>query len=302
MLAAQFKAFDSFAERSSGTSADGSTAALSSRLHSAHDASSVASANLAAKLPSFTLPAVANPVAFAHAHIDTASTPGHGSKRLKLNHGTTTLAFRYQGGLLLAVDCRATAGSIIASQTVKKVVEITPSILATIAGGAADCQFWERKLAMNCRLHELRNKERIAPSGASKMLFNMVSQYKGMGLSMGTMIVGWNYKKGESELYYVDSDGERLPGDCFSVGSGSMFAYGVLDRGYRWDLTKEEAVDLGRRAIFQATFRDAYSGGFVRVYHIDESGWNALSIDDVGDLHYEYEEEKLVQAQTRMQL
>ena len=30
------------------------------------------------------------------------------------------------------------------------------------------------------------------------------------------------------------SDGERTSGNCFSVGSGSIFAYGVLDAGYRW--------------------------------------------------------------------
>jgi hypothetical protein len=31
-------------------------------------------------------------------------------------------------------------------------------------------------------------------------------------------------------LYYVDSDGSRFKGDVFSVGSGSTFAYGVLDQ------------------------------------------------------------------------
>lgn len=31
-------------------------------------------------------------------------------------------------------------------------------------------------------------------------------------------------------LFYVDSDGTRLKGDIFSVGSGSTFAYGVLDQ------------------------------------------------------------------------
>ena len=56
-------------------------------------------------------------------------------------------------------------------------------------------------------------------------------------------------------LYYLDSDGERTPGDVYSVGSGSIFAYGVLDAGYRYDLTDEEAYDLGRRAIYHATFR-----------------------------------------------
>ena len=30
------------------------------------------------------------------------------------------------------------------------------------------------------------------------------------------------------------SDGERINGEVFSVGSGSIYAYGVLDQGYRY--------------------------------------------------------------------
>jgi hypothetical protein len=33
-----------------------------------------------------------------------------------------------------------------ASQTVKKVIEINKFLLGTMAGGAADCQFWQRNL------------------------------------------------------------------------------------------------------------------------------------------------------------
>ena len=64
-------------------------------------------------------------------------------------------------------------------------------------------------------------------------------------------------------MFYVDSDGTRLEGNLFSVGSGSTFAYGVLDSEYRFDMTTEEAIDLGRRAIYHATHRDAYSGGSI---------------------------------------
>lgn len=98
-------------------------------------------------------------------------------------------------------------------------------------------------------------------AAASKLLSNMVYSYKGMGLSMGTMITGWD--KTGPRLFYVDSDGTRLEGERFSVGSGSTFAYGVLDAGYRSDLTVEEAIELGRRSIFHATHRDAYSGGSI---------------------------------------
>ncbi len=136
-----------------------------------------------------------------------------------------------------------------------------------MAGGAADCSFWERNLGRECRLYELRNKERISVAAASKLLSNMVYNYKGMGLSMGTMVTGWD--KTGPRLFYVDSDGTRLEGERFSVGSGSTFAYGVLDTGYRYEMSVEEAIELGRRAIFHATHRDAYSGGSINSKHND---------------------------------
>lgn len=43
-----------------------------------------------------------------------------------------------------------------------------------------------------CRLHELANKQRISVTGASKLLANILYSYRGMGLSVGTMIAGWD--------------------------------------------------------------------------------------------------------------
>jgi 20S proteasome subunit beta 5 len=56
---------------------------------------------------------------------------------IKIAHGTTTLAFRFKGGIIVCTDSRATAGNWIASQTVKKVIEINNCLLGTMAGGAA---------------------------------------------------------------------------------------------------------------------------------------------------------------------
>jgi hypothetical protein len=102
-----------------------------------------------------------------------------------------------------------------------------------MAGGAADCQFWQRNLGRQCRLHELAHGRRITVRAASKLLANTMFAYRGMGLSMGTMVAGWDPGHGPG-LYYVDSDGQRTKGKVFSVGSGSLYAYGVLDDGYKW--------------------------------------------------------------------
>jgi 20S proteasome alpha/beta subunit len=88
------------------------------------------------------------------------------------------------------------------------------------------------------------------------------------------MICGWD-KTGPT-IFYVDSDGSRLKGDLFSVGSGSTFAYGVLDQGYRWDMTDDEAQELGRRSIYAAGHRDAFSGNTCNLYHVKEDGWKFI--------------------------
>lgn len=73
--------------------------------------------------------------------------------RIRFAHGTTTLAFSFKGGIIVAVDSRASMGQYIGSGTVKKIIEINPYLLGTMAGGAADCSFWERDLGRRCRLY-----------------------------------------------------------------------------------------------------------------------------------------------------
>lgn len=50
------------------------------------------------------------PAAFLRLHTDDHADP---SCKIKIQHGTTTLAFRFKGGVIVAVDSRATAGSYI---------------------------------------------------------------------------------------------------------------------------------------------------------------------------------------------
>jgi len=205
--------------------------------------------------------------------------------------GTTTVGFLIDDGIIIAVDSRASMGAYMGSDTVRKVIEINDRLLGTMAGGAADCMFWERHLGKLCRMYELRNKEEISVAAASNLLANIFFQYKGAGLSCGTMVAGYD-KKGP-QLYYVDDNGTRLKGKVFSLGSGSTYAYSVVDAGLKSGMTTAEAVELGRRAIYQATHRDAGSGGFARVYHVHKDGWtNVIDGEDVNELHYKYATEK----------
>lgn len=205
--------------------------------------------------------------------------------------GTTTLAFVYQGGVIVAVDSRASMGNFMGSKTVRKVIEINDFLLGTMAGGAADCQFWLRRLNWWCKIYELRNGERVSIAAAANFLCNMISQYSGKGLSMGTMVTGWD--KNGPQLFYVDDDAKCLQGKIFSAGSGSTYAFGVIDSRYRFDMSEEEAAKLAYEAICHATYRDIGSGGYVRVYSVIKGAWkNLVDGDDVNEWHWKNSQAK----------
>ncbi|KAA6357755.1 MAG: hypothetical protein EZS28_046718, partial [Streblomastix strix] len=63
---------------------------------------------------------------------------------LEYEHGTTTLAFLCNDFACLAADSRSTRGGAIASQSVTKIIQINSIMYSTMAGSAADCQYWSR--------------------------------------------------------------------------------------------------------------------------------------------------------------
>ena len=68
-----------------------------------------------------------------------------------------------------------------------------------------------------------------------------------------------------SSLVIVDSDDERTPGNCYSIGSVSILAYGVLDAGYRY-LHLVHSCVTGIRKQNNETVR-----GFVTVFDTEFS-------------------------------
>lgn len=49
--------------------------------------------------------------------------------KIDFDHGTTTLGFRFEHGVIMAVDSRATGGQFIGSNNMKKVIEINEYLL-----------------------------------------------------------------------------------------------------------------------------------------------------------------------------
>ncbi|XP_034667039.1 proteasome subunit beta type-5 [Drosophila subobscura] len=204
----------------------------------------------------------------------------------KVNHGTTTVGFVYQGGIVLCADSRLCNGINVCSQKMNKIVPISKHIVGTLAGGAADCKYWYRVLTRESRLHELRYKQPMSVSAAAKMIGNVSQMHRGTGLDMGMLLAGYG-PKGPT-LIYVDSEGMNISGKKFAVGSGASNALGILDPMYCFDLSDEQAFELALQCIYQATLCDAYTGGIVLLYRMGPVTHGTVKEVDCMELHKKY--------------
>lgn len=149
-----------------------------------------------------------------------------------------------------------------------------------MAGGAADCSYLTRWLRAEAWQYELNFGHRMSVARASRLLSNVLYTNRGLGISLGTMIMGFDMD-GNPRIYCVDDSGARIEGNHFAIGSGSTFALGILDTSELFDLTEDEAIALGIKAIRHATFRDGSSGGFINVYLITSDGYKKVFSQDL---------------------
>lgn len=260
-----------------------------------------------------------------------------------MSHGTTTLAFIFQGGVLAAADTRSSCSGLVACPASQKILPIHSHLVGTTSGTSADCALWKRILARELRLYQLRHGRRLSTRGAAKLLSHMLHPFKGTELCVAATLCGWdggdvdggsetdpcgqqetsqttdlgstvdsletaspamtntgdqqcfgrdNVSFSGPSLHYVYSDGTRLQGTLFSVGSGSPYAYSILDQGVRWGLTVDEATSVAREAVYRATHRDAYSGNCVDIFLVSSKGWTRRKREDLKEEYYREKERR----------
>ncbi|MBN2152874.1 MAG: proteasome subunit beta [Candidatus Lokiarchaeota archaeon] len=193
------------------------------------------------------------------------------SKAHVLRTGTTTLGMVVKDAVILASDKRATEGFFIASKTADKIHAVSKSVAMTIAGSVADAQYLIDLITAEARLYELQTGKRPPVNTVVKILANELYRSKYPYPYEVQHVVGGVDNEG-SKLYDVGGDGSILKETYTSTGSGSRFAYGVLEDGYKEGLSIEEGVDLAKKAVMAAISRDVFTGNGVDVFIITSDG------------------------------
>ena len=190
-----------------------------------------------------------------------------------LKTGTTTVGIVCKDCVILAADKRATAGHLIANKNIQKVVPINEQIAVTTAGSVSEIQLMIKYLKAELKLKEFRTGRVATVNEAANLLGGMVyGAIRGYVPGIAHFLVGGTDSEG-THLYDLFPDGSMTEvEDNVASGSGSVFAYGVLESQYKEDMSKEEGVKLAIRCVKAALQRDSASGQGVDVYAIDKNG------------------------------
>ncbi len=180
----------------------------------------------------------------------------------KAIHGTTTVGLIVGDYVVLAADKRATAGTLIASRRVKKIVKLTDYSAMTISGLVADAQALADIIREESRFYLLTHGRKLSVKGIATLLANILFSSKYFPYIVQLIVGGYDTKP---RLYTLDLYGSITEETYTATGSGSPVAYGVLESHYHENLTLDEAVSIAAKAIRSAILRDSATGDGIDV-------------------------------------
>ena len=192
--------------------------------------------------------------------------------------GTTTVGVVCKDGVVLATDTRATAGFFVAHKQARKVFPIANHVAMTIAGLVADCQTMHDVLKANAALFRLETRNPMPVLSIVRLAANILFYSRFAPIQMQAIVGGVDSTG--SRMFALDPYGTVTEETCFSTGSGSPIAIGILENGFREGLSISEAVPVVVRAIRSAMSRDIGTGDSFDIAIVDEMGYRELSTEE----------------------
>ncbi len=198
--------------------------------------------------------------------------PASSSHSDMITKGTTVLACRYQGGVIVAGDRRATAGNAVMYDRTDKLLELDRLCVMAIAGVPATAFEMARVLEHSFKYYRRSQLQDLSFDGKLRAVAKLLKENAPAALAgTGTVVpvfAGFDQEEQKGKIYFYDILGAEFEGVDYAVsGSGSPTIRGILHYLHRWgdtpiyQLPEDEAVILMLRLLNSAAEFDAATGG-----------------------------------------
>ncbi len=205
--------------------------------------------------------------------------------------GTTVLALKYDGGVVMAGDRRATEGHLVAHRRIRKVFPADRQSAVAIAGTAGLAIDMVRLFQVELEHYEKIEGLALSLEGKASFLARLVRGQLPLamqGLVVVPLFAGYDTRDESGKVYTFDVVGGRYEETDFgSTGSGSRLAKAYLRTVYEEALDGSTAVEIAVNALVSASREDTATGGpdlrrgiLPNIVRIDSSGLEEMS-DDV---------------------
>ena len=170
--------------------------------------------------------------------------------REAVKKGSTTIGLKYEGGVALIVDKRS-ASKLLEPRSAQKIHEIDDYIGCATSGLVADARILVDEARKNAQIHRVNYGENITV----EMLVKKVCDYKqnftqyGGCRPFGTALLMAGVDDLGCHLFETDPSGALIAYKAGSIGSGRPVVMDIFEKEYRDDLTYDEAMLLGLKAL-----------------------------------------------------
>lgn len=180
----------------------------------------------------------------------------------------------------MATDSVAGRSIVAMKKDHDKMFQLSSNLLMSVSGEGGDTVQFAEYIAKNIQLYRMRNGYDLSTKAAASFTRRNMADYlrSSTPYSVNLLIGGFDESDGP-DLYYMDYLGSlvRVP---FAVhGYGSFFSLSVMDRYFRQDMTREQALELLQQCVNEINTRFIINLASFKVKVVDREGIHVL--DDV---------------------
>lgn len=191
----------------------------------------------------------------------------------------TCIGVQFKDFVILAADKTEGRGILRLSEDSSKIHKLTSNAAMAVVGDSGDSDQFSRFVQCNFELEKFRDDgwEVSLTRAFHWITWDLAQRIRKNPMQVNIILGGYDHKEKIGKIYWIDYMGSGVETTYAGHGYGETFAIGFLDRFHRFDMTKEEAIELVKGSINAMQTRIVVGQNRFEMKLIDKDGVHLLA-------------------------